>query len=89
MLRNVILWVLIIVFLAGIAAIYGGIGWVIAWILDAGLDVNVNYSVFVLVGIGLFILTVIPYIAIRMYAKKKLNEFDAEIAKFNKSFDKW
>jgi hypothetical protein len=42
---------LLILFLSLISlAFWTGLGYGVAWVLDAGLSVNVNYKVFVIVG---------------------------------------
>lgn len=82
MIKNIIMWVLAIVFLAGVAAIYGGIGWGIAWLLETIFNLEVNYTIFILIGLGMFVLTVIPYIIFGIIAKKQNEAFDKEFKKF-------
>lgn len=89
MLRKMFMWILVAVLIVEVAAIYGGIAWGIAWLLEAIFSLAVNYTIFVSVGIGLFVLTVIPYVLFGMYVKKKNDEFNKEFARFNSSFDKW
>lgn len=79
--KTLLIWVLAITLFIGIGGLYGGIGWVIAWILEKGLNINVNYTIFVVVGIVIFILKAIPMILMKLYADKKAKEFDAEFDK--------
>lgn len=65
-------------FILGLGALYGGVAWVIAWILDKGLDVNVNYTIFVWVGIAIYLLKLIPVIIAGSIARKQQKKFDEE-----------
>jgi hypothetical protein len=75
---KILIWVLLIPFIAGLSALYGGIGWVVAWVLDKGLDVNVNYSIFVWVGVGIFLLKAIPFIIVKLYASRLEKKFETD-----------
>lgn len=70
--------VLVSIFGIGIAALYGGIGWGVAWILEKAMNINVNEIIFILVGIGLFILKLIAAVLGKLWVKKQ-----------EKSMDKW
>jgi multidrug transporter EmrE-like cation transporter len=72
---RILIYLLLILFIAGTAALYGGVGWCIAWVLDKGLDVNVNYSIFIWVGVGIFFLKAIPFFIFKTYASKVEKEF--------------
>jgi hypothetical protein len=85
---KILIYALSILFLAGVGALYGGIGWVIAWVLDKGLDVNVNYSIFVWVGVGIFIVKVIPLMIVRAIAAREQKKFDDHFKEFDKKFNR-
>lgn len=82
MFKNIIIGFLAVVFLAGVAAIYGGIAWGIAWLIETLFSLGVNYTIFVSVGLGLFVLTIIPYVIFGLIAKKQKDAFDKEFKKF-------
>ena len=65
---------LITLFLIGIGAMYGGVGWCAAWVLEAGLGIAVNYSVFVWVGVGIFMIKVIPMAIFKIFVDRSLRE---------------
>lgn len=65
--KKLIIWILATLLFVGIGALYGGIGWCAAWILEAGLGVAVNYNVFVWVGVGIFLLKAIPIIIFKLF----------------------
>lgn len=89
MLRKITMWFLAAILIVGVAAIYGGIAWGIAWLLETIFSLAVNYTIFVSIGLGLFVLTVIPYILFVMIAKKQTDEINKEFARFNRSFREW
>ncbi|MDF1511082.1 hypothetical protein PZE06_23390 [Robertmurraya sp. DFI.2.37] len=76
--KTFIIWILVALMFTGLGALYAGTGWVIAWILDTGLDVNVNYKIFIFVAIGLYLLKIIPFMIVRLYAKKKEKEWEKD-----------
>lgn len=65
--KNTIAWMLVLAMYIGLTLLYGGAGWCVAWVLDAGLNVTVNYKVFVWVGVGVFWLKAIPFILIKLF----------------------
>lgn len=80
--KNIIVYSLSIILLIGVGAIYGIVGYGIAWILDVAIDVNVNYNVFVGVAIGIFLIKVISNLFFKLYAKKKIKEMNDESDSF-------
>lgn len=72
--KKLIIWILAALFFVGIGALYGGIGWCVAWILEAGLGVAVNYNVFVWVGVGIFLLKAIPIIIFKFFVDSTIKD---------------
>jgi|SRR6185437_3729993 len=72
--KKFLVWFLVVLLYAGLTALYGGIGWVVAWILGVGLNIAVNYTVFVWVGIGLFWLKAIPLIIIKLFVDNTVKD---------------
>ena len=64
---------LIVLFFALIGFVYAGIGYSVAWILDIGLNVDVNYSVFVGAGILIYVICLL-IVAMFGVASKRLDE---------------
>ena len=58
--KGVLGWILLALFLCFIAFVYGLFGWAIAWVLDKGLDLNVNYSIFVIAALVIYAVKMIP-----------------------------
>jgi hypothetical protein len=75
---KIIVWTLIALLFVGVGSLYAGLGWVVAWILDKGLSVNVNYEIFVWVGVGIFLIKAIPYILIKLWISQKTRQIDKE-----------
>lgn len=55
-----LMYSLLTAFFVLVAGLYAGIGWSAARALDIGLNVDVNYSFFVWIGLGLYVLCMIP-----------------------------
>lgn len=81
--------VLGILIFVGVGALYAGIGWGIAWILEVALSVDVNYTIFVLVALGLFLLKASIGIFSNLYFHKKEREFDKKFKEFDKHIDRF
>lgn len=74
-----LMYSLIVAFFILVAGLYAGIGWSAAWILDTGLNVDVNYSFFVWIGLGLYVLCMIPiafFAGLTKYTADKLESMD-------------
>lgn len=54
------LYALTALFFILVGALYAGIGYGTAWLLEVGLNLDVNYSVFVWAGIGIYAICLIP-----------------------------
>ncbi|MCM3487873.1 hypothetical protein M3689_00980 [Alkalihalophilus marmarensis] len=59
----------------GILAIYGGIGWVLAWVLEKSLSLNVNYSIFVYGALAIGFIKMIPFMIGGLVARKAEKDF--------------
>jgi hypothetical protein len=51
--RSTVVILSIIITIIG-ALMWTGLGWGVAWVLDKGLNADVNYSIFVYVSLGIF-----------------------------------
>lgn len=76
-------YVIAAIFYVGIGAMYAGIGWIVAWILEAGLDIAVNYSLFVWIAVGIFFIKTLPVLFLTLLSKKEFsrtkNTFDIKM----------
>ena len=78
--KKVMLWALATIFIIGIGALWGGIFWVLAWLVDHTIDsATVSYTAFVLVGIGLFLLLFLFVVVINLLARQETNKFKIKI----------
>lgn len=57
---KVAMYLMVAAFFVLVGGLYAGIGWVTAWLLEIGLNLDVNYSVFVWAGIGIYAICLIP-----------------------------
>ncbi|RBP86177.1 hypothetical protein DFO70_13110 [Cytobacillus firmus] len=81
--KTFIIWLLVTIMFTGMGAVCAGIGWIAAWVLDAGLEMNVDYNIFILVAVGIYQLKV-PFIIFKLWTKKKEKEWEAEFNQFGK-----
>lgn len=64
------------IFMLGVGALYGGFGWIIAWILDVVFSIDVNYKIFVLIAIGIYVLMLIPTIMFFAHFSKRVSRIE-------------
>jgi hypothetical protein len=80
MLKNILVLVFLCVAVIGLGLLYGGIGWCAAWVLEKATDVNVNYSVFVWVAVGIYVLKLVVMGLFYLFTLKKQAQFEREFA---------
>jgi phosphoglycerate-specific signal transduction histidine kinase len=67
---------LLVIFISLIAlGIWTGLGYGVAWVLDAGLSVNVNYKVFVIVGFVIGVIKSLFILLVGVFQNRMLKDF--------------
>lgn len=78
--KKIMLWTLSIIFIIGVCALWAGVFWVLAWLVDHTIDsATVNYTAFVLVGMGLFLLLFLFVVVTNLWARHDTNKFKVKI----------
>ena len=78
--KKVMLWALTVIFIIGVAAMWAGVFWVLAWLVDHTVDsATVNYTAFVLIGIGLFLLLFLFIVVTNLWARHETKKFKIKI----------
>lgn len=79
MLKNILFLIFLSVLVIGLGFLYGGIGWCAAWVLQKAINVDVNYTIFVWVAVGIYVLKLIGVVLAYIYSLKKQTEFEKEV----------
>jgi hypothetical protein len=67
---------LLVIFISLISlGIWTGLGYGVAWVLDAGLSVNVNYKVFVIVGFVIGVIKSLFILLAGVFQNRMLKDF--------------
>ena len=59
-----------------VGALYVGVGWCVAWVFDAGLNVDANYKIFMIVAFAIFLVKLLIAVIGAVFTKKEQKKMD-------------